>query len=225
MIHNPHGLGRKPSSFDERDFQLTNFVPVKQSSIVTQRLWRYPAQTLLDQGKTGHCVGFSIAMFGDCYPVRDHYLDLDGHSFYYACKMLEGDPQGEDGSTIRTAAKVMKKKGLIARYAFAHSMSEVRYWLLNSGPMIAGTVWTYDMFDQDHDGFVKPTGGVAGGHAWLLEGVREDYYYGRCAWGNWGHSRNGTFKIKESDLSILFRQQGEILAAVEVPHAQPIPSE
>lgn len=217
----PHGLGRIPSPFDHRDYLLADYLLRKVEAVPTHKLWHYPYKPL-DQGQTPHCVGFGIAAFGNSLPVTDNYHNTDGDAFYYDCKEVDREPKAEDGSTVRSAAKVMQAKGLISKYAFAHTMTEVRYWLLTQGPMLAGTVWTNDMFMPDAQGFVTPTGGVAGGHCWLLEGVKDDYYYGRCSWGEWGLKNGGMFLIKEKDLARLFRHGGEILAAVELPHDKPV---
>ncbi len=213
----PHGLGRTPSPFDRRDYLLMDFIPIKRGTTRSERLWHYPAKPL-DQGTTPHCVGFGIAGFGNSLPVQDHYHNPDGNAFYYECKIVDNEPREENGSTVRSAARVMRARGLISHYAFAHSMAEVRWWLLNEGPLLAGTPWTYSMFAPDSDGMVTVTGDVAGGHCWLLEGVKGSVYYGRCAWGTWGLNGNGMFLIREDDLRQLVRQGGEILAAVELPH-------
>ena len=40
-------------------------------------------------------------------PIDDNWVDADGHKIYYECKVIEGDPGGEDGAYTRDGAKAM----------------------------------------------------------------------------------------------------------------------
>lgn len=220
MKKTPHGLGRKQSEFDPRDYSLRDFIPRGAPLIPkTESSWDYVGEPL-DQETTPHCVGFSIANFGINLPVHIAFTNEDGHKFYYRCKELDGKPNSEEGSTIKTAAKLLRESGRIEAYAFASSMDIIKYWLLNQGPLIVGTVWTNDMFvpDADNTVHVSKDGGVVdivGGHAYLLNGLKDNRIRFQNSWGaNWG--LNGSAWISVTDFEKLFNYNGEAMAAVEI---------
>jgi hypothetical protein len=65
---------------------------------------------------------------------------------------------------------------------------------------------------------VNVTGSVEGGHCVLLKGylAGEGAYEGLNSWGaSWGDG--GKFKIKVADFGRLLSEDGEAVAAVEVP--------
>src|SRR5262249_37867530 len=118
----------------------------------------------LDQGPTNHCVGFGWAAWGDCAPVEDQYQDADAHKIYYECKVIDGQPQLENGSSVRSGAKAMQNRGRLGAYVFASTTQEVEQWVSNHGSVVIGSDWKHDMFTPDDQGFVHPTGPVEGGH-------------------------------------------------------------
>jgi len=111
---------------------------------------------------------------------QDNYTNQDGHNFYYKCKIIDGEPNQENGSSVRSIAKVLKSAGRMNAYAFAASVAELKYWLLTQPrpPVIMGTTWTNNMFTPDADNIVHATGDVAGGHAYLINEVTENNLYG-----------------------------------------------
>jgi hypothetical protein len=173
----------------------------------------------LDQGQTGHCVGFGWTGWVDAMPVEGNLQNADGHAIYYECKVIDGEPQAENGSTVRSGALALRTRGRLAAFAFATTTAEIDDWINNQGPVVVGTSWTNDMFNPDAQGFVKPTGSVAGGHCYLmLEKIdAEDAYVFQNSWGaSWG--QNGRFKIKRSDFDGLLQGSGEACCAAELPH-------
>ncbi len=175
-------------------------------------------EKVLDQGQTGHCVGFGGAQWGNTLPVDDKFGNSDGHAIYYECKVLDKEPLAEDGSTVRTLAKALKARSRINLYAWASTIDEMVAFLKTKGAFIVGTDWTNDMFSPDPLGFVIPTGGVAGGHCYVIDGLESGDTVFDClnSWGSgWGLS--GRFKIRVSDFATLLASQGEALAAVELP--------
>lgn len=175
-------------------------------------------EPVLDQGDTGHCVGFGGADWGNTLPVDDHFTNDDGHRLYYLCKVEDGEPGAEDGSTVRSISKVLKQQGRLNAYAFASSVDEIITFVTTQGPLIVGTNWTDDMFNPDGRGVVKPTGAVAGGHCYLLCGwdaTRREFEF-LNSWGDrWGIS--GFFYMKVEDFAQLLAADGEACAAVELP--------
>lgn len=173
----------------------------------------------LDQGQTGHCVGFGWAGWADAMPVEGTYQNADGHAIYYECKVIDGEPRAENGSYVRSGALAMRTRGRLAAFAFARMTSEIDDWINTQGPIVVGTTWTNDMFGPDANGLVKPTGGFAGGHCYLMIDRidAEDAYLFQNSWGaGWG--LNGRFKIKRGDFDGLLQDQGEACCAAELPH-------
>lgn len=172
----------------------------------------------LDQGQTGHCVGFGWAGWGDAAPVEDTFQNADAHAIYYECKVIDGQPGQENGSTVRSGAIAMRNRGRLATFAFARSMDEIDSWIDHQGPVVMGTNWTNDMFNPDANGYVRPTGAVAGGHCYqMLDRLdQEDAYLFDNSWGlGWGD--NGRFRMKRKDVEHLLNQQGEACFAQELP--------
>lgn len=210
------GFGRIPSEFDPRDYDLRNFIPQGiQLLPKTSMIWDYPLVPL-DQGNSGHCVGFGVANFGINLPVHIPYTNEDGHKFYYLCKEIDGNPGSEEGSTVRTAAKLLMNQGRINAYAFASDVDIVKYWILNQGPVMAGTIWTSGMLVPNSDNIISISGEIIGGHFYLLNEWRDDNYIGiQNSWGQyWG--TNGKSYISAEDWKKLFLYNGEALAAVEL---------
>lgn len=173
---------------------------------------------ILDQGQTGHCVGFGGAQWGNTLPVDDHLTNDDGHAIYYSCKIVDNEPQQENGSTVRSLAKVLRQRNRVAAYAFANSVDEMVAWIMAKGPVVVGTDWTNGMFTPDASGMVRPTGAIAGGHCYLATGF--DPQTSKITFLNsWGaHWANGGyFTMVKRDFTTLFANQGEAMVAVELP--------
>lgn len=178
------------------------------------KVWE--ADFTLDQGNTGHCVGFGWAGWGDTLPIDDQWENADGHAIYYECKIIEGDPGGEDGAYTRDGAKAMLNRHRLSTYAFADTMDAILTHLRNHGPVVIGSDWTDDMFDPDSNGFVAPTGSVAGGHCYLLYGVTGSILTFKNSWGSsWG--QDGSFHMTVGNFQTLLDAYGEAVASVELP--------
>lgn len=176
----------------------------------------WDASFQLDQGNTGHCVGFGYAGWGNTLPVDDNYQNSDGHAIYYEAKVIEGDPGGENGAYMRDGVKAMQARKRLSTYAFAETMTDILEHLRGKGPVVIGTNWTNDMFEPDANGYVKPTGGVAGGHCYLLYGVESTSLIFKNSWGaDWGLA--GSFKMQTADFQTLLDAWGEAVATVELP--------
>jgi len=212
-------LGRFESPADGRDWQIKNFSDVEKIEMEVPKTvmhWPFQGKTLY-QGDTGHCCGFGDAHYLINEPVYTPCTDEDGHRFYYMCKEFDGEPGNEEGSNIRSAAKVLQKLGRIENYAFAGNIDEMIWWILHKGPMVVGTIWTEGMFDPDRDGTIHAIGAPAGGHCYLFNGVDtiQRKFYGPNSWGqDWGD--NGFFSISFEDFAWLFHYGGEALSAVEI---------
>ena len=213
-------FGRNPSPFDERDYNLRNFIPLGADLSldgVDEKNWEYPS-TPLDQLDTQHCVGFSMANFGINLPIFRPYTNDDAHRFYYLCKEYEGRPLSEEGSSMRAAAEVLLSLKKIEAYAFAPDMAVIKWWLLNRGPLMVGTIWTTSMMTPI-DNIITVGGELAGGHAYLINEWTLNNYIGiQNSWGNnWGV--NGKAYISLADFEKLFTYYGEAVATVDLDDA------
>jgi hypothetical protein len=141
-------------------------------------------------------------------------------AIYYEATCLDGrcDDTYQAGATVRSGMKAIANRKRIGSYALAKSTDEVTAWLRSKGSLVVGSDWFDSMFTPDAEGFVAPTGAVAGGHCYLLVGVSADgtVYTFLNSWGaGWG--LGGYFKMKVSDFATLLANGGEAWAAVELP--------
>jgi hypothetical protein len=122
-----------------------------------------------------------------------------------------------DGTSVRAGMKVLRKRGLISAYRWAWDIATVTDALLYHGPVVLGTNWYSSMFDPDSSGFVRIGGGLAGGHAYVLNGVNLDTGTVRAknSWGRaWG--QNGFFRMDFDTVARLLEEWGEAAIATEV---------
>lgn len=171
----------------------------------------------LDQGQTSHCVGFGWTGWRGCAPTEDVVTNADADTAYYACKVIDGDPKAETGSSVRSGAKVMQNMGLLTNYVFDTDVDVVVAWIQQHGPVVFGSNWNQNMFNPDPSGLVDIGGALAGGHCYLGHSYNPatDMIQCRNSWGaSWGV--NGDFWIKRIDMATLLAAQGEACAATEV---------
>lgn len=189
-------------------------VPVPTPTPAGDVLWGDPDQ--LDQGQTGHCVGFGCAQFCNTDPINDHYADADGHAVYYEAKVIDGEPNAENGSSVHSGIKALKNRGRVGTYAWTSSLATIKAWVQSKGPVVVGTDWMNDMFSPDASGFVKPTGALAGGHCYLIVGwSHDDVITFQNSWGS-SFGLNGRFKMHAADFQTLVVSGFEACATVEL---------
>ena len=162
-----------------------------------------------------NCVGFSWAGWGIAMPEEDPWSDAMGHDIYKACKVIDREPGAENGSTVRSGAKVMQKRGKIATYFFASSIDEAADYVARFGPVVLGTNWYAGMNTPSlFSGSIRPIGKIVGGHAYLWLGVTKTEAIFRNSWGT-GWGKNGDARMLLTDLKAVFRDRGEACAATE----------
>jgi hypothetical protein len=216
-------LGRYKSPFDPNDYRLATFMPrfAANDFEAPDTIWEFPAAPLdqslgMPEEKRGHCPGFCLANFGINEPTHSDFTNQDAHDLYYEMKIEDGEPLQENGSCMRSVAKVAKNKGMIDAYAFAASVAEMKWWLVNKGPLMIGTIWTNSMFDFSSNNIIHIDGNDVGGHAYIINQIINNELFGiQNSWGEyWGI--NGKAYIPISEFTTLFRFQGECIAAVEL---------
>lgn len=223
-------LARVPRKYDHRDLLFREFItPAMRARAAQVTAMDWAVDHVLDQGTTPHCVGFAWATFGITLPVFDNFDNSMGDKIYYAAKIIDGEPNAEDGSSTLSGVKAFMQFAKLENdsYAFASNLNDIVTWVLANGPVIAGTDWLNGMFYPDADGLVHvdyTNDQVAGGHEWNISGADTVARQFHCTntWGvNWGV--NGHFKIGFDDFMNLFDHQGDACTAAEVSTA-PVPA-
>lgn len=223
---NEHGLGRlySPDPRDRR-FLMRDVVFPHPELAPRPRKRPYNLGPTLDQGQTPQCVGFSSRDKLASAPIMVHNDQGPSPSEIYAGAQKNDEWPGEDyeGTSVRGAFKFLQGLGYFPSYVWADSLTDCEHFIRNGyGTIILGTDWYEGMFDVDRNGFVHPTGSIAGGHAYHLFWMDPDKREAWCknSWGpNWGlvlHMRQGCFKLKYDDLDRLLVNDGEAGAAIEV---------
>jgi hypothetical protein len=170
----------------------------------------------LDQLQTPRCVGYSTRQHLTASPHRYKKPSPSADEIYAGAQANDEWPgTAYDGTSERGAMKYLQSLGIIASYHWAQDVEEACQFVLTTGPVMIGALWTNDMFEPVN-GFVKPTGAVAGGHEFVLSGYNHKQW--RCyfdnSWGlKWGVS--GRFYMDRTDFEHLMANQGDMVASVE----------
>jgi len=157
--------------------------------------------TILNQGFTPHCVGFSCASLKQEKELREKVViqAFDGDWIYKKAKELEGTTT--PGTYLRLGLKVLQKFGAkpkdvaeseaikykIGGYARVDELTfeGLKKAIFVNGALIAG-------FQGSNQGwqtaYVRPPkqGEYVWGHAVILIGYNKDYLIGQNSWGMWG---------------------------------------
>lgn len=215
-----HGLGRlyKP---DVRDHNFLLDKATKRSSVVS-KVWAV-ADPVLDQGQTPMCVGYGTAKWVEAAPIVNTLPDPV--KLYHEAQQYDDTPgDNYEGTTVRGAMKALKVDGLVSSYSWAFDINTVINYVLEKGPMVAGTNWYNNMFDPDVNGNLSVSGSLAGGHCYVLIGADQSHKNrsGKAgalmilnSWGDsWG--LHGRAWMSFSSFNKLLTQQGEVAVANEI---------
>lgn len=220
-------LGRIPGPSDSRDRDYPMALRLVAAAAPPKSRYWYPGQATLDQGSLGACVGFTGANWMQNSPVRDKVGNQTGIDLYRACKQIDGIPDVE-GTYARALLKVLQGQGRVGRYLWAQNPTDIKNWVLTTGPVMVGTAWTESMFTPDANGYLTVAGNEVGGHEYLIRGYSadRDAYLCRNSWGaDWGihkgsswYGRGGEFLLKRADLEkLVFQMWGDAIGVDEVP--------
>lgn len=197
--------------FDERskNFPIRTIVGDKPLRSYT---WRTPVQ--LDQGQEGACTGFSVSMEAAAWPVAEEGITNEvAREIYKRARQLD-EWEGEDyeGSSVLGAMKAATERGWYREYRWAlgpgpeAAVQDLALAVGHHGPAVIGSNWYEGMFDPDKDQYLRVTGKVAGGHAYVLS----RYSRSRNAFwtpNSWGGSGQGW--ITRKDMVKLMGEDGE----------------
>jgi hypothetical protein len=176
-----------------------------------------------DQGSVPQCVAYASVHWLEDGPITHAgpVPIIQPQMLYDAAQAIDpwaGTPH--EGTTVRAAAKILQRLGLIASYHWAFTLDDVVYTVLNHGPVIMGTDWYEGMSDPDAKGVLHATGANQGGHAWVINGVNVPARMFRMknSWGR-GWNRHGFGLIGFDDIKQLVENNGEACLAVEAKTA------
>lgn len=207
-----YGLGRleAPDARDEA-FPLRALLPAAPSPR-THKYW-WPSGWWGDQGALPWCVAYSWRHWVEDGPVAapGHPSDVELRDAYHWMQLNDEWPGTDyDGTSVRAGAKFWQERGVIGEYRWAWTLDTVVQALLEAGPVVLGTNWYSGMFTPDRDGIIRPTGSLAGGHAYLANGVNVDRNLVRIknSWGrSWG--RRGYAWLPFGSLERLLIEDGD----------------
>lgn len=234
-----HGLGRIYTA-DERDkqFLMRTALPSAAKRVAapapSQKTWALKPP-VLNQGKTGTCVGHGWTNFLRCAPMQTIKGIDSPYDLYRKAVVLDEDPgndaegtapDGElqNGTTVRAGAVALTAETRLQQYLWAFDLATAVEWLLTKGPVVAGTNWYDGMFAVPANGILKIEGQIAGGHCFLVRGADSKKRIVSCtnSWGDtWG--KKGNFFLTFSDFERLIHEQGEVCTAVERKVIKPAP--
>jgi len=209
------GLGRL-KAIDERDKNYPLRLVIPPTTVRSKRFW-WTNGYWGNQGNNPYCVGYGWAHWIEDGPIT-HPGQIDPVMIYKEAQKVDEWP-GEDyeGTSVRAGAKVLQSKGLISNYYWATIIDEITRAILEVGPVTVGTDWYDGMFEPDSKGIIKPSGSIAGGHCYLLDGINMKTGLLRLknSWGrDWG--KKGFALISLEDFSYLLSAEGEACLATEV---------
>lgn len=230
-------LGRRHAP-DERDFVLAQLIPETLEPPITS-LPNYPMKRWYDlgwwgdQGQTSQCVAYAWTHFVEDSPIT-HPETVSPASIwkpadlYADAQRLDEWPGSDyDGTSVRGGAKAVQARGRITSYAFGWDSNTLARWILQYGPAVAGTNWYSSMFQPiwrtDALGTrrlylnIDPTSGIAGGHAFVINGVDVERRIFRMknSWGR-GWASEGRCSIDFTDMDVLLADDGEFCTTLEV---------
>jgi hypothetical protein len=191
----------------------------------------------LDQKATGTCVAAAFGHRRADGPIKVSGIDEAWRVKFYleASAKYWGTPDTslQKGTSAVSACEVLRERGAIDRYEWiAHwnsSPEDLRYALLELGPVCVGSNWYSSMDDprQIGDQFwmrVNYSTTVRGGHEYIVnkldldpEDGSEPYYRMKQSWGK-GWAKNGTARFRLADLEeLIFGGFGDAVLIHEVP--------
>jgi hypothetical protein len=199
---------------DERD---TDYTIPKRASTRMKRYWK-DDKVFLNQEQTPACVGHAWGHWLIDPPIQQF---MNPHGIYEIAQHFD-EWEGTDynGTSVRAGAKVLKSLGFISEYHWTWDVETMLAVVLDIGPVVVGTHWYDSMWGVDEYGYLKPSGNIVGGHAYIVNGAdrRKHCFRIKNSWGRrWGIE--GRAYITFQDMARLISENGEVCLAVEQwPH-------
>ena len=230
----PFALGRNVEH-DERSRDFAFSIPPPEK--LTDVIWP-DVSGILDQGNVGSCTGnaaaqlVNTAAFDKMRTIvhKDTFLtEKDAVTIYSEATKLDNIsgsyPPDDTGSSGLGAAKALKRFRYIETYTHCFTWDQFCAAIATQ-PVIAGTLWTHNMFTPDSKGVIHvhsiAEGNIAGGHEYMIRGIlyskslvlmRNSWSYTWCP-GSENGKVPGEAWISFADFKTLLKNQGDIT----VPH-------
>lgn len=172
-----------------------------------------------DQGSTPKCVGYAWAHWIEDGPILHsgiHPVVSPDLIYSEAQKIDEWPGENYNGTSVRAGARYLKNISKISSYYWAFDVNTLINTVLTLGPVVVGTNWYYGMFYPNINGLIKISGYLAGGHAYVINGVDtiNRVFRIKNSWGQrWGIG--GHAFISFDDMARLISESGEICLAIE----------
>ena len=173
-----------------------------------------------DQGKTPQCVGFAWAHWLEDGPIPQSGVApiISPKIIYEGAQRLDEWPgENYNGTSVRGGVKFLQQQGKISNYFWTTNIDTLIDTILMLGPVVVGTNWYTNMFYPNSLGIISATGRIAGGHAYVVNGVdtTKKLFKIKNSWGRrWG--KMGSAYISFNDMSKLLREYGEVCIATEI---------
>lgn len=235
------GVETKDARLDrvyQLDLRSLNYLVTPVSATVNRkpRSYTWKVDQWLDQGTEGACVGFGFShdLAARPMPVKGVTNQFARERVYWEAQRIDeweggsypgGSPVYE-GSSVLAGAKVLKSLGFYHSYRWAITAEDLAGTIGYEGPSILGLNWYDGMFNPDGNGFLVPSGSIAGGHCLIAYAVKFHFkgifsWFSRTwdnvdydksyvrVWNSWGPSwgENGTAKISLRSLKQLIDQE------------------
>jgi hypothetical protein len=218
-INQTYQLGRQYFP-DERDnkYPINNLLSVAPVRI-TNKYWDANGWWG-NQGNTPQCVGYAWAHWLEDGPVPQSGIGpiIPPKVIYEnAQRVDEWAGENYDGTSVRGGVKYLQSVGKVSSYYWGFNLTTLINSVLNLGPVVVGTNWYNGMFYPNRNGLIKISGRIAGGHAYVINGVNTvtKLFRIKNSWGqSWGQS--GHAYISFTDMQRLIRERGEICFATEI---------
>lgn len=132
----------------------------------------------------------------------------EGYSLTTTLDPFQGQwPPDDTGSNGLAAAKAAQQMGLGGEYRWYFGGADEIVQAIQDGWVVdIGSWWHWDMFEPDEDGYIRATGGYAGGHQYVARAYwkSRDWVGLRCWWGSYRD-----VWIARADLDSLMHDDGD----------------
>jgi C1A family cysteine protease len=171
----------------------------------------------------GSCVGFAFGHSALAKPSLIWSVDEQvARGIYFSAQLVDeweggaypgidpNSPEYYEGTSVLAGAKAARELGHFNNYEWAYNVNDLILAVGYKGPAVLGIYWFWGMDNVNEQGYVVPSGDIAGGHAIIIIGVniKERYFLLQNSWSKeWGV--NGRCKISFDDMDLLLGLDGE----------------